>query len=152
MKKIKNLDEFLINQLEIIKYEEVYLANKIPELLKEVGNKKLNVIINEYKLLLNKRIEMIDKLFDEFEITTEDKNLKTTESILKISLNEIDSSRDKSINDIAIIFAIQSINHFKIANYEALKVISEKLEKEKLLNILKTIIIEEKCFNEKYQN
>ena len=67
MKKIKDLSDFLVNQLEEIRFSEIQFLKELPRLIEQTTNPELSKILKAYNKNLQNRLLEIAKIFDEIE-------------------------------------------------------------------------------------
>jgi ferritin-like metal-binding protein YciE len=149
MKKIKDLSDFLVNQLEELRFSEIQLVKELPDLMEQTTHPDLCKILKEYTKNLKNRLLEIAKIFDEIEITPQEINNEIIELYFKNFNKDFQKSDNKIIHDISIIQLIQNLNHIKISKYGALNDFSKTLKQNKMRSFFQHIITDEKNIDNK---
>ena len=149
MKKIKDLSDFFVNQLEELRFSEIQFIKELTDLINQTTNQELYKILIEYNKNLKNRLLEIAKIFDEIEITPQEINNEIIELYIKNFDKEFQKSDNKIIHDISIIQLIQNLNHLRISKYGTLNAFSKTLKQEKMKGFLQRVLNDEKNIDSK---
>jgi ferritin-like metal-binding protein YciE len=149
MKKIKDLSDFLVNQLEEIRFSEIQFLKELPRLIEQTTNPELYKILKAYTKNIKNRLLEIAKIFDEIEITPQEINNEIIGLYIKNFNKDFQKSDNKIIHDISIIQLIQNLNQLRISKYGALNAFSKTLKQDKMRSFFQHIITDEKNIDNK---
>jgi ferritin-like metal-binding protein YciE len=117
IQNIKTLHQLLDEDCRNFSIEEIELHNALPENISKSSSVKLKSILYEYYEQVKQHIKLLDKYFEEENITYLNTGSKIMKAFIKDAQDKMNNCTDQMVRDACILASIQNINHYKIASY-----------------------------------
>ena len=155
--KITSLDKLLEDELKDIHSAESQLIKAMPKITKVVKSKELRAILDEHLQQTHKHLERVEEICRKLEINPKGKKCMGMEGLIGEVTDLLKTEGDAVSLEAALIGDVQRIEHYEIAAYgtarahalllgfvEAVKLLSQTLQEEKLADEKLTRIAENK--------
>ena len=155
--KITSLDKLLEDELKDIHSAESQLIKAMPKIAKTVKSNELRTILEDHLQQTHKHLERVEEICRKLEISPTGKKCAGMEGLIGEVTELLKSEGDAVSLEAGLIGDVQRIEHYEIAAYgtaraharqlgfvEAVKLLSQTLEEEKLADERLTRIAENK--------
>jgi ferritin-like metal-binding protein YciE len=146
--KLKSPQDLLTQEIKEIHSAERQLSRAIPKLAKAVSSEKLREMLQRRKEQGAVLIEALDEALGEMEVSkTRVKNV-AIEGLIEDAAQHIDEINDEKMLDVALIDAVQKVEHYCIAAWGTARAMGELFGQPKVVEAMQTAIDEGKRYDE----
>jgi ferritin-like metal-binding protein YciE len=155
--KITSLESLLEDELKDIFSAENQLIKAMPRVIKTVESKELRTILEEHLQQAHKHTERLEEICRKLGVSPKGKKCVGMEGLIEEVMDLLKSDGENVSLEAGLIGDLQRIEHYEIAAYgtaraharqlgfvEAVKLLSQTLEEEKLADVKMTKIAENK--------
>jgi ferritin-like metal-binding protein YciE len=155
--KITSLDKLLEDEFKDLHSAESQLIKAMPKIAKTVKSKELRTILEDHLQQTHQQLERVEEICRKLEINPKGKKCAGMEGLIAELTELLKSEGDAVSREAGLIGGVQRIEHYEIAAYgtaraharqlgfvEAVKLLSQTLEEEKLADVKLTKIAENK--------
>lgn len=143
MAKIKNLEDFLIEELKDLYSAEKQLSRALPKMVKAASSEELQ---NAFQNHLDETTEQVNRLEKISEILGKNltgKKCKAMEGLVGEGREIIEEEMDSDVRDVALIAAGQKVEHYEIASYGCARTYARLLGHSEVEELLQETLDEE---------
>lgn len=138
------LHKFFLDGLKDIYYAEHVLVGALQNMEDAATTEELKEAFEDHRLLTQKHILRLEKVFKLLEEKPEQKNCKAMDSLIAEGEEIIKSTPDGSMTrDAALIIAAQKVEHYEIASYGGLAQLAVTMNHTKAADLLEKTLNEE---------
>ncbi len=145
MPKMKNLEDFLMDELKDLYSAENQLTKALPKMAKAATSIKLKTAFENHLKETEghvKRLEKISKLAGGR--TLKGKKCKAMEGLIKEGKEILEEDMTPEVLDVALICAAQKVEHYEIGSYGCAATYSRLLGYKEVAELLRETLEEEK--------
>ncbi|MFT3896053.1 MAG: ferritin-like domain-containing protein [Anaerolineales bacterium] len=143
--KITSLESLLVDELKDIYSAENQLIKAMPRIIKTADSKDLRTTLEQHLQETERHVQRLEEICRKLETSPKGKKCTGMEGLIEEAVELLKSEGDNESLEAGLIGAAQRIEHYEIAAYgtaraharqlgfvEAVKLLSETLEEEKL--------------------
>jgi len=153
--KITSLESLLVDELKDIYSAETQLIKAMPRIIKTAASKDLRTTLEEHLKETHKHVDRLEEICRKLDTNPNGKKCTGMEGLIDEAVELLKMEGDNESLEAGLIGAAQRIEHYEIAAYgtaraharqlgfvEAVKLLSETLEEEKLTDKKLTMVAE----------
>lgn len=143
------LEEYFVYELRDLLGAEQQMLNALQQWRKEAISQELTSAIQEHILHTEQHINRLQMVFDMMGDQARPKKCEAIDGMVKEAESALRESRGSSAtHDVALIMAIQKLEHYEIATYGGLITLARTIGQDDVAAILKYTMAEEKEMDE----
>jgi ferritin-like metal-binding protein YciE len=153
--KLETLRDLLVEELKDMYDAEQQLVEALPEMKKAASSPQLKTAFDDHLKQTQQHVTRLEHVFEMMDQRPSRKPCKAMKGLVKEGQEMIEEKADKDVKDAGLIAAAQRVEHYEIAAYgtamayckqigndEALRLLSQTLEEEKMTDQLLTQLAE----------
>jgi ferritin-like metal-binding protein YciE len=144
------LRSFFVEEIKDIYWAEKQLVKTLPKLEKAALNVDLQNIFAGHLKQTRDHVVRLEQVFELLEEKVQSKKCEAMEGLTKEAESIIqDTEEGTATRDVGLIMAAQKIEHYEIATYGSLVQLADMLELDRVVDVLKITLDEEKQADKK---
>jgi ferritin-like metal-binding protein YciE len=144
------LHSFFVEEIKDIYWAEKYLVKNLLKMQKAATNVELQSAFADHLKQTKDHVTRLEQVFEILEEKLQVKKCEAMEGLVKEAESIIQDTEDGSATrDVGLIMAAQKVEHYEIATYGSLVQLADMLEQDRVVDILKITLDEEKQADKK---
>jgi ferritin-like metal-binding protein YciE len=144
------LRSFFVEEIKDIYWAEKQLVKALPKIQKAATNEELQNAFDNHLQQTKEHVTRLEQVFEILEEKAQVKKCEAMEGLIKESESIMqDTEAGSSTRDVGLIMAAQKVEHYEIATYGSLVQLADMLEMDRVVDILKITLDEEKQTDKK---
>lgn len=143
MPKVKNLQDFLIEELKDIYSAEKQITKALPKMIKAATSDELKEAFQNHLDETTEQINRLEKISEIVGKNLTGKKCKAMEGLVGEGREIIEEEMDSDVRDVALIAAGQKVEHYEIASYGCARTYARLLEHSEVEELLQETLDEE---------
>ncbi len=148
MKKIKTLEDFLIEELKDLYNAEKQITKSLPKLAEAATSQELKDAFQNHLAETQEHVSRLEEISNMLNKSLSGKKCKAMEGLTKEGQEIIEENMTNEVRDVALIAAGQKVEHYEIASYGCAKTYARLLELDEVEELLQKTLDEEAKANE----
>lgn len=149
MSKLKNLEDFLIDELKDLYSAENQLTKAIPKMIKATTSPELKKAFEDHLKETNEHVSRLEKISEMIGRGLGGKKCSAMEGLIEEGEDAIKEEMTDEVRDVALIAAAQRVEHYEIAAYGCARTYARLCGYEDIMEYLQETLDEEGNANEK---
>lgn len=149
MSKLKNLEDFLIDELKDLYSAEKQLTKAIPKMIKAATSPDLKKAFEDHLKETNEHVSRLEKISEMIGRGLGGKKCSAMEGLIEEGEDIIKEEMTDEVRDVALIAAAQRVEHYEIAAYGCARTYARLCGYEDIMEYLQETLDEEGNANEK---
>ncbi|HCA43632.1 MAG TPA: ferritin-like domain-containing protein [Bacteroidetes bacterium] len=149
MSKLKNLEDFLIDELKDLYSAEKQLTKAIPKMIKATTSPELKKAFEDHLKETNEHVSRLEKISEMIGRGLGGKKCSAMEGLIEEGEDVIKEEMTDEVRDVALIAAAQRVEHYEIAAYGCARTYARLCGYEDIMEYLQETLDEEGNANEK---
>lgn len=149
MSKLKNLEDFLIDELKDLYSAEKQLTKAIPKMIKATTSPELKKAFEDHLKETNEHVSRLEKISEMIGRGLGGKKCSAMEGLIEEGEDAIKEEMTDEVRDVALIAAAQRVEHYEIAAYGCARTYARLCGYEDIMEYLQETLDEEGNANEK---
>jgi ferritin-like metal-binding protein YciE len=143
MKKMKVLDDLLLDLVKDMYYAEKQIVKALPKLIKNVKSEELREAFENHLEETRDQVSKLEDIFEELGATPRAKKCPAIDGILEEGKEVLEANVDPDVLDAALIVAAQKVEHYEIASYGSIRTFAEQLGMQEVVDLAQEILDQE---------
>jgi ferritin-like metal-binding protein YciE len=143
MKKMRGLEDLLVDTVKDIYYAEKKLLKAIPKMMKKADSTELKDALENHLEETEGQVEKVEKIFKELGVTPKGKKCHAIEGLIEEGEEVMAENLEPKVRDAGIIVSAQKIEHYEMAAYGSIRTFAEILGFDKVADLAQDILDEE---------
>ncbi|MBK9334667.1 MAG: ferritin-like domain-containing protein [Ignavibacteria bacterium] len=143
MPKVKNLQDFLIEELKDIYSAEKQITKALPKMIKAATSDELKEAFQNHLDETTEQINRLEKISEIVGKNLTGKKCKAMEGLVGEGREIIEEEMDSDVRDVALIAAGQKVEHYEIASYGCARTYARLLGHSEVEELLQETLDEE---------
>jgi len=143
MPKVKNLQDFLIEELKDIYSAEKQITKALPKMIKAATSDELKEAFQNHLDETTEQINRLEKISEILGKNLTGKKCKAMEGLVGEGREIIEEEMDSDVRDVALIAAGQKVEHYEIASYGCARTYARLLGHSEVEELLQETLDEE---------
>ena len=143
MKKLKTLNDLLVDQLRDLYYAEKLLVKALPKMAKRAYDEELKTAFKNHLDETETHIERLEQAFEELEVVARSKKCPAMEGIIEEGKEMMEIDADPAVIDAGLIASAQKVEHYEMASYGCVRTYAKLLGFDKIEKLLQKTLDEE---------
>lgn len=148
MAKVKNLEDFLIEELKDLYNAEKQITKALPKMVKAATSEELKDAFQNHLDETTEQINRLEKISEILGKNLSGKKCKAMEGLVEEGKEIIEEDMDSDVRDVALIAAGQKVEHYEIASYGCARTYARLLGHSEVEELLQETLDEEGKTNE----
>jgi len=149
-KKLKTLNEALIEALKDIHSAESQLIKALPKMAKKADCQDLSALFSEHLEETKEQLTRLEEIGTLMQQKLSGKTCKAMKGLIEEGTEILELESDNpAIIDVMLVGAASRIEHYEIAAYESTLSIADELDEEEIVHLLEKSLSEESAANTK---
>jgi len=149
-KKLKTLNEALIESLKDIHSAESQLVKALPKMVKKADCQDLSALFAEHLEETKEQVTRLEEIGTLMQQKLSGKTCKAMKGLIEEGSEILElESENPAIVDVMLVGAASRIEHYEIAAYESALSIADELDEEEIVHLLEKSLSEESAANTK---
>jgi ferritin-like metal-binding protein YciE len=149
MKKMKNLEDLLLDMVRDVYYAEKQIIKALPKMIKKAHSGELKDAFEQHLEETQHQVERLESVFEELGASVRAKKCAAMDGIIEEGKEHMEMEMEPSVMDASMIVTAQKIEHYEIAAYGSIRTFAEILGYEEVVNILQETLDEESATDKK---
>ena len=149
MAKLKNLEDFLIDELKDLYSAEKQLLKALPKMAKAATSEELKQAFTDHLEETEKHVTRLEEISNIIGKGLTGKKCKAMEGLVEEGKELMEEDATPEVMDVALICAAQKVEHYEIASYGCAVTYARLLEMSDVEQLLNATLDEEKNADEK---
>jgi len=141
--EIDSLRKLYVEDLKDVYSAEKQILQALPKMVKKANNQQLKKALEEHRLITEKQVDRLDRVFETLGKSPRGKKCKAMEGLLEEGKELLQEDIDPEVLDAGIIGAAQKVEHYEIATYGTLRTYAELLGENEHVKLLQQTLNEE---------
>jgi len=141
--EIDSLRKLYVEDLKDVYSAEKQILQALPKMVKKASNQQLRKALEEHRLITEKQVDRLDRIFESLGKSPRGKKCKAMEGLLEEGKELLQEDIDPEVLDAGIIGAAQKVEHYEIATYGTLRTYAELLGENEHVKLLQQTLNEE---------
>jgi len=143
------IEELLEEQLKDLYSAETQLTKAMPKVIKKASNPALKKAFESHMNETLNQITRLQTIGDEMDIKLTGKTCAAMKGLIEECKEVLEEDGEEAIIDIALVAAVQRVEHYEIAGYGTVRALAEHLGHAKVAKLLGDTLKEESAADEK---
>jgi ferritin-like metal-binding protein YciE len=141
--EIDSLRKLYVEDLKDLYSAEKQILQALPKMVKKASNEQLKKAFEEHRLITEKQVNRLDRIFEALGKSARGKKCKAMEGLLEEGKEIMQEDMDPEVLDAALIGAAQKVEHYEIATYGTVRTYAELLGENDHVKLLQQTLNEE---------
>ncbi len=141
---VETVDELFVDELKDIYSAEKQAVRAYPRIVKAVESEELKDALKTHLEQTKQHVERLDRVFEILEKRASGKTCEGMKGLLGEAAQHIEEIEQGPVLDVAIIGALQRVEHYEIAAYGTVATLAQALGQSEIKDILGQTLREEK--------
>jgi ferritin-like metal-binding protein YciE len=139
------LKQFFVEQLQDIYWAEKALIQELPKMQRASTTEEVGEAINDHVAETGSHVKRLEQVFGMMGEPAKTKKCEAMDGLIKEAHNIIDETKEGTVTrDVAIIMAVQKMEHYEIATYGSLVQLAKTIGMNDVAELLGETLAEEK--------
>ena len=147
-KQPKTLEDLFHDSLKDIYFAEKKIVSTLPKLAKAARNADLKAAFEKHRGETEGHVERLEKIFAIIEKKAQGKTCPAINGLAEEGSEIIEEYKGSPAIDAGLLAAAQSVEHYEISRYGALRAWAEELQLNKAIPLIDKTLAEEKATDE----
>ena len=143
MKKMRGLEDLLLDTVKDIYYAEKKLLKAIPKMAKKADSSELKEALQNHLEETEGHVEKVEKIFKAMGTAPKGKKCHAIEGLIEEGEEVMAENLEPAVRDAGIIVSAQKIEHYEIAAYGSIRTFAEILGFDDVADLAQEILDEE---------
>jgi len=143
MKKMRGLEDLLVDTVKDIYYAEKKLLKAIPKMAKKADSSELKEALENHLDETEGQVKKVEKIFKALGVTPKGKKCHAIEGLIEEGEEVMAENLEPKVRDAGIIVSAQKIEHYEIAAYGSIRTFAEILGFDDVADLAQEILDEE---------
>ncbi len=148
MAKVKNLEDFLIDELKDLYSAEKQLTKALPKMVKAASSDELKEAFQNHLNETTEQLNRLEKISEILGKNLSGKKCKAMDGLVNEGKELIEEEMEEKVKDVALIAAGQKVEHYEIASYGCARTYARLLGHSEVEDLLQETLDEEGNANE----
>jgi ferritin-like metal-binding protein YciE len=144
----ENIHELFLEELQDIYHAEKQLTKALPKMAKKASSETLAEGFQNHLEETYGQIARIEECFEELGEKAKAKTCEAMKGLIKEASEMMSEDLEPEVMDVALISAAQKVEHYEIATYGTLIALAEAMGHERVVELLRETLEEEKACDE----
>jgi ferritin-like metal-binding protein YciE len=144
MMSVETVDELFVDELKDIYSAEKQAVRAYPRIVKAVESEELKDALQTHLDQTKQHVERLDRVFEILEKRASGKTCEGMKGLLDEASQQIEEIEEGPVLDVALIGALQRVEHYEIAAYGTVATLAEALGQSEIKDLLGQTLQEEK--------
>ena len=141
---VETAEDLFTDELKDIYSAEKQAVRAFPRIAKAVQSDELKEAIQEHLEQTKQQVERLDRVFEILEKRATGKTCEGMKGLLEEAFTHIEEIEQGAVLDVALIGALQRVEHYEIAAYGTVASLAEEMGQEEIHELLVETLQEEK--------
>jgi ferritin-like metal-binding protein YciE len=146
---IHSMQDLLVEELRELVDAEKQASRAYPKLMKAVSSERLRKALDEHNNETKEQSERLNQIFEELDIRARGKACEAVRGLIEDAHDLIEKDMPSELLDVAVAAAAQKLAHLEIAAYGSARAHAEALGLDKVAQLLKETLGEEKAIDQR---
>lgn len=144
---INSVKDLFIEELRDVYHAEKQALKAMPKVAKKISNESLQDLLKQHQEETSNQVSRIEQVFEILEVPKRGKTCHAMEGLIEEAVTAMSEIEDDAVLDVAMIGAIQKMEHYEIASYGTLVELARSLGHEEAVDLLEQTLEEEKSMD-----
>ncbi len=146
---VQNLEQLFIDELKDLYSAEKQITKALPKLAKAATSPELRQAFENHLQETIGHVERLDQIFEVLGKSSRGKACHGMQGLLEEGSEVLEDTEKGDVRDAALISAAQRVEHYELAAYGCVREYAHLLGQEKVADLLKETLQEERAADEK---